>query len=603
MPKKLFISYPSESWNFAQRIAEKLAEWLDDSIFIDYRSIDQADFAEAILTHLRASDGVVLVVTEFTFADIHRDRDWVRLEIRTALENDIPIILVRENGLLPPSDIPDDVQDVRRSQGVPFYREFFDPGVALLADFLIKIGIGTLRTANSAPKLVETSPAPVAPTATTEPAQRMIGGQGSLEEAADLLEAGDHEKALVILETMRAQGNLRPVIANAVADLLAEAERRRGEAERRHEASLDYSAIAAMARRKITEARAREEFHAWCVRFPDLVDALDNENLRERFPQFNEHDPNVADWLPDLAAIDAPDQEDTKSSIPLFDDDAAPNAQSVSALLATVAMGELDGENVYTPPTIPDWLNVLSSKNLFPPPFAWIEIPGTGYSIAKYPVTNAQFARFVEAGGYSERKWWTRAGWDAKARGWVWDEKKRDWTPTNNAWTQPRFWLDSKWNGAEQPVVGVSWYEAVAYCLWLSDATNEKIMLLTEDQWQYAAQGDDGRNYPWGNEWDSSRCNNNVNSKGIGKTTPVRQYEGKGDSPFGVVDMAGNVWEWCLTDFVNKTNDANNVATYRVLRGGSWNSNYTDTFRCDNRNGNASNIRDDGRGFRLSLSS
>jgi len=190
----------------------------------------------------------------------------------------------------------------------------------------------------------------------------------------------------------------------------------------------------------------------------------------------------------------------------------------------------------------------MPSSALLPAPFAWIEIPGrkgktwqgAPYQIAKYHVTNAQFRLFVDAGGYRERKWWTDAGWAARER-----EK----------WTEPRYWSDSKWNGNEYPVVGVSWYEAVAYCLWLSEALGEKIMLPTEDQWQYAAQGDDKRAYPWGNTWDGSRCNNRVGGQGIGKTTPVRQYEGKGDSPFGVVDMAGNVWEWCLTDYETKSND------------------------------------------------
>ena len=183
--------------------------------------------------------------------------------------------------------------------------------------------------------------------------------------------------------------------------------------------------------------------------------------------------------------------------------------------------------------------------------------------------------------------------------GWHYDG---GWKASGKAWTEPRYWQDAKWNGAEQPVVGVSWFEAVAFCLWLSDVTSEKIMLPTEDQWQYAAQGDDGRVYPWGNEWDSMRCNNNVDQKGIGKTTPVRQYEGKGDSSFGVVDMAGNVWEWCLTDYDKKTNYNNTGTTYRVLRGGSWDNGSSDNFRCDNRDGDSPRGRNISYGFRLSLS-
>ena len=127
-----------------------------------------------------------------------------------------------------------------------------------------------------------------------------------------------------------------------------------------------------------------------------------------------------------------------------------------------------------------------SAKDILPAPFAWIEIPGKNYALAKYPLTNAQYAPFIKAGGYKNKQWWTEAGWQ---------------TCQKEKWIEPRYWQDKDFNGADQPVVGVSWYEAVAYCLWLSEQTGQKIMLPTEEQWQYAAQGDDGREYPWGNEW------------------------------------------------------------------------------------------------------
>jgi len=229
------------------------------------------------------------------------------------------------------------------------------------------------------------------------------------------------------------------------------------------------------------------------------------------------------------------------------------------------------------------------SFDLVPAPFDWIEIPGKGYSLAKYPVTNAQFARFIEAGGYENDNWWTEAGWR---------QRKKD------GWSEPRYWRDSKWNGADKPVVGVSWYEAVAFCLWISDVTGEKIMLPTEDQWQYAAQGDDGRTYPWGNEWDCTRCNNSVKPCDNNATTPVTHYAGKdkGDSYFGLVDMAGNVQEWCLTDYDNNTNNMNGDANMRVLRGGSWYHFTSDIFRCDCRDRFNPFTRNYFRGFRLARS-
>jgi formylglycine-generating enzyme required for sulfatase activity len=228
-----------------------------------------------------------------------------------------------------------------------------------------------------------------------------------------------------------------------------------------------------------------------------------------------------------------------------------------------------------------------TSLSIMPAPFAWIDIPHKAYSIAKYPITNAQFAKFIEADGYQQKKWWTRAGWHQHEK---------------NKWTEPRYWIPASLYGAEHPVVGVSWYESVAFCLWLTDVTGEKIMLPNEDQWQYAAQGDDMRDYPWGKNWDGNRCNHKFDKKGVGKTTSVRKYEGKGDSPFGVVDMAGNVWEWCLTDDENATNDIDGVSDNRVIRGGSWASIDTYNFRCDNFDGDDLGIGYGSIGFRISRS-
>ncbi len=174
--------------------------------------------------------------------------------------------------------------------------------------------------------------------------------------------------------------------------------------------------------------------------------------------------------------------------------------------------------------------------------------------IARTPVTNAQFARFMVAGGYQQREFWTAAGWE-------WKEKEGR--------TQPRYWADRKRNRPDHPVVGVTWYEALAYARWLGGT------LPSEAEWEKAARGTDGRIYPWGNEFDKSKCN--TNESGTKGTTPVGKYSPRGDSPYGCVDMAGNVWEWTRSlvkdypyDPGDGREDLQAGGSRRVRRGGSF---------------------------------
>jgi formylglycine-generating enzyme required for sulfatase activity len=184
------------------------------------------------------------------------------------------------------------------------------------------------------------------------------------------------------------------------------------------------------------------------------------------------------------------------------------------------------------------------------------------FLIARHPVTVGQFGAFVEAGGYSERRFWTAAGW---------------------AWRRaidrgrPDYWDDDAWTGDERlPVVGVSWYEAAAYCRWLSAERGQPLRLPTEAEWEKAARGRDGRTFPWGNRFDPERCN--VRSSGLGRTAPVGRFSPAGDSPHGCAEMVGNVSEWTLTRFMSYPYDVSDGrddpegAEERVTRGGSWHS-------------------------------
>jgi len=211
------------------------------------------------------------------------------------------------------------------------------------------------------------------------------------------------------------------------------------------------------------------------------------------------------------------------------------------------------------------------------PQIEWVEIPPGpflmgddkrkvslrhGFRIGKYPVTNAQYRAFVEDGGYTEawRHCWTEEGWR-------WKTKENRESPDNR--------LPESWLLPNYPRVRVTWYEAWAFSRWLGEKRGEPIFLPTEHQWERAARGSDGREYPWGDEPDASLMN--IEDTGIASPCAVGIFP-KGKSAEGVLDLSGNVWEWTADPLEPKPNDqlAERPADLavlpgvgRVLRGGS----------------------------------
>jgi len=161
------------------------------------------------------------------------------------------------------------------------------------------------------------------------------------------------------------------------------------------------------------------------------------------------------------------------------------------------------------------------------------------FYMAKYPVTNAGYRAFTQARGYSQSEYWSPEGWK-----WIQHEQV----------VEPLYWRHEDFNQPNQPVVGVSYYEAEAYCRWAGKR------LPNELGWEKAARGANARPYPWGDEWEEGRCNSKT--AGFGTTTPVDRFP-QGVSPYGVMDMSGNVWEWTSSQRKTEHRDI-------VLRGGSW---------------------------------
>lgn len=243
---------------------------------------------------------------------------------------------------------------------------------------------------------------------------------------------------------------------------------------------------------------------------------------------------------------------------------------------------------------------IMGSKRSADPEATEDEMPQqvlevTDFYIMRSPVTNDQYRQFIEATGY-------RA---------------------------PLFWTEGKFPAGQDahPVVGVSFLDAAAFCLWVAQVTDLPVRLPTEPEWEKSARGPEGQLYPWGNRWESGRCNSS--EANLGGTSPVGRFSPQGDSPYGVAEMAGNVQQWVSSlyrPYPYDPQDGREELVYRLdslsalprfhesgatsmvnsneaafdkamLRGGSWRE---DRFRsrCAYRSWAAPMHRSDDTGFR-----
>ncbi len=302
---------------------------------------------------------------------------------------------------------------------------------------------------------------------------------------------------------------------------------------------------------------------------------------------------------------------------------------------------EVDGQRVLLPPlvAIPGgpfrmgssrWEVWWLGRRGFPArdelPRHRVSVPA--FAIGQYPVTNAEFAGFIATSGYEDDRWWTtestrrwrrgelasgvvedamkawraadptlsrRQGWSAYSIA-QWErvitldeaEVREELTKqqAGRALNQPAYWDDARYNHPSQPVVGVTWFEAWAYCAWLEAcwraagsrcsrplAVGECVRLPTEAEWEKAARTPTNGRYPWGDRWAADRANTAEGQ--VLRPSPVGVYPA-GALTAGVHDLGGNVWEWTSSHYraypYDPHDGRNNIDTDDpfVVRGGSW---------------------------------
>lgn len=176
------------------------------------------------------------------------------------------------------------------------------------------------------------------------------------------------------------------------------------------------------------------------------------------------------------------------------------------------------------------------------------------FQIMQYAVSNELFAKFVSAGGYRSQPYWSQAGWRWK---------------NSKAATHPAFWGDANFDANAQPVIGICWYEALAFANWLSAETQARWTLPTEPQWEAAARGLD--------------ANGSGTPHSAGRST-IPVTDARHTAWCGAINLLGNVWEWCSTRWGRNWQTLGYPYPYdpadgredlsgshaRVMRGGSW---------------------------------
>lgn len=462
---RLFVSYARVDKPYCIQIVDTLSAhdvWFDERLYVGQQ------WWKEILRRLDWCDGFVYLLSPESLASEYCRREY---ELAMSLNKHIFPVRIHEDMVIPDSLLHVQYADLSKGLTPEATRDLLNS--ILYAER--QRGPGPTFTPIATMPLEDTKP----PT---------VSSSSVISVVSQSMENGQYDKAVFILRQAKANGYTSKFIN--IDAILREAETGLERQSWLREADREYRQIADLVRHKRTRDLGREAFRAFQKDYPD-------------------YDPEC---LANLCGDDTGNGI-TSAILPerliSTQNTATPNFTlsllewvEVSAGMAMVEDSELEGQSV--------------RQQIFVDTF----------KIAKYPVTNAQYQKFLDDPmGYNNLSWW-------------------QFSPQANEWrlANPKA-KPARFKGDERPRENVTWYEAMAFCHWLSTRLGYKVTLPSEAQWQRAAQGDDQRRFPWGDEFDASKCN--ARESEVKMTTMVMRYAA-GASPFGVYDMVGNVWEWCL---------------------------------------------------------
>lgn len=531
---KIFVSYAREDKPYCIRIIETLRA---HEVWYDQRLYAGQDFWKEILRRLDWCEVFIYLLSPDSVTSLFCRRE---LEIARRLKRQIIPVLIRKDTVLP--------DKLRDWQYVDLSEKLTVENVTQLLNSILVVER----------RLVPPSQEPAQQPAPSKTMPRSQSADASPEDllsgALRAMDTGEYDNAIAMLRQAQASGYQSRYVN--LEDLLEIAEAKVAEKSQSREAQREYQHIVALFAFESTREMACEALAEFRREFGDY-DPQDLRRLCQSSPapqsaSASMRAANHAEQAPatrrgqaakpvqsQAAGAAQPPARQENSAARAFSSQVVKRPPAASKRLPPAGAPAIDARKIVA--------EDQPSEEILPL-LQWCDIPyGTvaissiagadeefgemlaqvdNFVMSKYPVTNAQFDIFLGAGdGYKNERWWH------------FSEQGLRWFKQGKGSAAAAF------SGDARPRESVNWYEAMAFANWLGSLLKMKVTLPSIAQWQRAAKGDDDRYFPWGDDYDEERCN--TMESGLKMTTPVNRYH-KGASPYGVYDLAGNLWEWTL---------------------------------------------------------